>query len=255
MSQDNIRQILQWYDDFTENDHVKIFDKEEFLYREYTVMQPLQRRGWITEETIEKARSVPFLARLFDEYQYQELLEMEPRSAKDEKKFQDFVAGKTKQEAILEALRKGITDDSFPNFESFEQVIKDLLRDIKVTPANIKALALAMSEMDKTAEVIRTKKKDKPNEIAGGIVYDKTTKDSEIVKLTEDVEDYFAREVYPHVPDAHYWFDEEKGYGAEIPFTRYFYHYQAPESAEKLLAEFYDLEAELQTLLEELKHD
>ena len=46
-----------------------------------------------------------------------------------------------------------------------------------------------------------------------------------------------------------------KGYGAEIPFTRYFYHYQAPESAEKLLAEFYDLEAELQTLLEELKHD
>ena len=255
LSQDNIRQILQWYDDFTENDHVKIFDKEEFLYREYTVMQPLQRRGWITEETIEKARSVPFLARLFDEYQYQELLEMEPRSAKDEKKFQDFVAGKTKQEAILEALRKGITDDSFPNFESFEQVIKDLLRDIKVTPANIKALALAMSEMDKTAEVIRTKKKDKPNEIAGGIVYDKTTKDSEIVKLTEDVEDYFAREVYPHVPDAHYWFDEEKGYGAEIPFTRYFYHYQAPESAEKLLAEFYDLEAELQTLLEELKHD
>lgn len=255
LSQDNIRQILQWYDDFKENDHVKIFDKNEFLYREYTVMQPLQRRGWITEETIEKAKSVSFLARLFDEYQYQELLEMEPRSAKEEKELQDFKVGKVKQEAILDALRKGITDDSYPNFESFVQVIKDLLGDIKVTPTNIKALAQAMSEMDKTAEIIRTKKKDKPNEIAGGIVYDKTTKDSEIVKLTEDVEDYFAREVYPHVPDAHYWFDEEKGYGAEIPFTRYFYHYQAPESAEKLLAEFYDLEAELQTLLEELKHD
>ena len=255
LSQDNIRQILQWYDDFTENDHVKIFDKNEFLYREYTVMQPLQRRGYITKETIEKAKSVPFLAKLFDEYQYQELLEMEPRSAKDEKKLQDFEAGKAKQETILDALGEGITDDSYPNFEVFVQVIKDLLGDIKVTPANINALALAMSEMDKTAEVIRTKKKDKPNEIADGIVYDKTTKDSEIVKLTEDVEDYFAREVYPHVPDAHYWFDEEKGYGAEIPFTRYFYQYQAPESAEKLLAEFYDLEAELQTLLEELKHD
>jgi N-6 DNA methylase len=255
LSQDNIRQILQWYDDFKENDHVKIFDKNEFLYREYTVMQPLQRRGWITEETIEKAKSVSFLARLFDEYQYQELLEMEPRSAKEEKKLQDFEVGKVKQEAILDALRKGITDDSYPNFESFVQVIKDLLGDIKVTPTNIKALAQAMSEMDKTAEIIRTKKKDKPNEIAGGIVYDKMTKDSEIVKLTEDVEDYFAREVYPHVPDAHYWFDEKKGYGAEIPFTRYFYQYQAPESAEKLLAEFYDLEAELQTLLEELKHD
>jgi len=255
LSQDNIRQILQWYDDFTENDHVKIFDKEEFLYREYTVMQPLQRRGKINEETIEKAKSVPFLAKLFDEYQYQELQEMEPRSAKDEKKLQDFEAGKAKQEAILDALGEGIAKESYPNFESFVQVIKDLLGDIKVTPANINALALAMSEMDKTAEVIRTKKKDKPNEIADGIVYDKTTKDSEIVKLTENVEVYFAREVYPHVPDAHYWFDEKKGYGAEIPFTRYFYHYQAPESADKLLAEFYDLEAELQTLLEELKHD
>lgn len=255
LSQDNIRQILQWYDNFTENDHVKIFDKEEFLYREYTVMQPLQRRGWITEETIEKAKSAPFLAKLFDEYQYQELLEMEPRSAKDEKKLQDFEAGKAKQEAILDALRKGISKETYPNFEIFVQVIKDLLGDIKVTPANINALALAMSEMDKTAEVIRTNKKDKPNEIADGIVYDKTTKDSEIVKLTEDVEAYFAREVYPHVPDAHYWFDEEKGYGAEIPFTRYFYQYKAPESAEKLLAEFYDLEAELQTFLEELKHD
>lgn len=158
LSQDNIRQILQWYDDFTENDHVKIFDKNEFLYREYTVMQPLQRRGWITEETIEKAKSVPFLAKLFDEYQYQELLEMEPRSAKDEKKLQDFEAGKAKQEAILDALGKGITDDSFPNFESFVQVIKDLLGDIKVTPANINALALAMSEMtrrQKSSEPIR----------------------------------------------------------------------------------------------------
>ena len=84
--------------------------------------------------------------------------------------------GRTSKKLSLEALREGITEDSFPNFESFVQVIKDLLGDIKVTPANINALALAMSEMDKTAEVIRTKKKDKPNEIAGGIVYDKTTK-------------------------------------------------------------------------------
>ncbi len=134
------------------------------------------------------------------------------------KKLQDFVAGKTKQESILTALAKGSSDKTYPNFENFAQVIKDLLGEFKLTPANVNALALAMSEMDKTAEVIRTKRKDKPNEIADGIVYDKTTKDSEIVKMTEDVETYFAREVYPHVPDAHYWFDEEKGYGAEIPF-------------------------------------
>ncbi|MFR9119794.1 MAG: hypothetical protein ACLVJN_02920 [Streptococcus parasanguinis] len=87
----------------------------------------MQRRGYITEETIEKAKSVPFLAKLFDEYQHQELLEMEPRSAKDEKKLQDFEVGKAKQEVILDALREGITDDSYPNFESFVQTHKDLL--------------------------------------------------------------------------------------------------------------------------------
>ena len=109
--------------------------------------------------------------------------------------------------------------------------------------------------MDKTAEVITTtKKKDKLGEIADGIVYDKTTKDSEIVKLSEEVEAYFEREVYPHVPDAHYWWEENK-LGAEIPFTRYFYQYQAPEKAEDLLKQFYDLEDQLQALLEELKHD
>ncbi len=70
--------------------------------------------------------------------------------------------------------------------------------------------------MDKTAEVITTKKKDKLGEVADGVVYDKTTKDSEIVKLSEEVEAYFDREVYPHVPDAHYWWEENK-LGAEIP--------------------------------------
>ena len=86
LSEDNIRQIIQWYHNFEENDHVKIFDNKEFLYKEYIVMQPLQRRGRITEDTIEKVKSVPFVAKLYDEYQYQELLEMEPRTANDEKK-------------------------------------------------------------------------------------------------------------------------------------------------------------------------
>jgi len=106
-----------------------------------------------------------------------------------------------------------------------------------------------MSKMDKTAKVIHTKRKDKVAEVADGIIYDKTTKDSEIIKLVEDVVEYFESEVYPHVPDAHYW-DEEKN-GAEIPFTRYFYEYQEPEPAESLLNEFEKLEAELNKLLEE----
>jgi len=254
LSQDNIKDILKWYHDFEENDRVKIFDSKEFLYKEYLVMQPLQRRGEITEKSLDSIQSVQFFAKLFDEYKYQELLEMEPRTAKQDKELQKLEEGRKKQEEILQALRQGLSEATYPNFETFTAVLKDLLSEIKLTPANLNALALAMSEMDKTAEVITTKKKDKLGEIADGIVYDKTTKDSEIVKLSEDVEAYFEREVYPHVPDAHYWWEENK-LGAEIPFTRYFYQHQAPEKAEDLLKQFYDLEDQLQALLEDLKHD
>ena len=254
LSQDNIKDILKWYHDFAENNRVKIFDSKEFLYKEYLVMQPLQRRGEITEKSLESVQSVQFFAKLFDEYKYQELLEMEPRTAKQDKELQKLEEGRIKQEEILQALRQGLSEATYPNFETFTVVLKDLLSEVKLTPANLNALALAMSEMDKTAEVITTKKKDKLGEIADGIVYDKTTKDSEIVKLSEEVETYFEREVYPHVPDAHYWWEENK-LGAEIPFTRYFYQYQAPEKAEDLLKQFYDLEDQLQALLEDLKHD
>jgi type I restriction enzyme M protein len=254
LSQDNIKDILKWYHDFAENDRVKIFDSKEFLYKEYLVMQPLQRRGEITEKSLESVQSVQFFTKLFDEYKYQELLEMEPRTAKQDKELKKLEEGREKQEEILQALRQGLSEATYPNFETFTAVLKDLLSEVKLTPANLNALALAMSEMDKTAEVITTKKKDKLGEIADGIVYDKTTKDSEIVKLSEEVETYFEREVYPHVPDAHYWWEENK-LGAEIPFTRYFYQYQAPEKAEDLLKQFYDLEDQLQALLEDLKHD
>ena len=254
LSQDNIKDILKWYHDFAENDRVKIFDSKEFLYKEYLVMQPLQRRGEITEKSLESVQSVQFFAKLFDEYKYQELLEMEPRTAKQDKELQKLEEGRIKQEEILQALRQGLSEATYPNFETFTAVLKDLLSEIKLTPANLNAIALAMSEMDKTAEVITTKKKEKLGEIADGIVYDKTTKDSEIVKLSEEVETYFEREVYPHVPDAHYWWEENK-LGAEIPFTRYFYQYQAPEKTEDLLKQFYDLEDQLQALLEDLKHD
>lgn len=254
LSQDNIKDILKWYHDFEENDRVKIFDSKEFLYKEYLVMQPLQRRGEITEKSLDSIQSVQFFAKLFDEYKYQELLEMEPRTAKQDKELQKLEEGRKKQEEILQALRQGLSEATYPNFETFTAVLKDLLSEVKLTPANLNAIALAMSEMDKTAEVITTKKKDKLGEIADGIVYDKTTKDSEIVKLSEEVESYFEREVYPYVPDAHYWWEENK-LGAEIPFTRYFYQYQAPEKAEDLLKQFYDLEDQLQALLEDLKHD
>ena len=81
------------------------------------------------------------------------------------------------------------------------------------------------------------------------MLYDKETKDTEIVKWDESIEDYMAREVLPHIPDAVAFFEENLDAkkpvvktGAEIPFTRYFYKYQQPIPSEELEAKFMELE-------------
>jgi type I restriction enzyme M protein len=81
------------------------------------------------------------------------------------------------------------------------------------------------------------------------------------MKLDMDVEDYFRKEVYPHVPDARYVYEygeegklplfpgkqsaaalNKEKIGAEFPFTRYFYEYKEPEKADVLLERFMEME-------------
>lgn len=68
-----------------------------------------------------------------------------------------------------------------------------------------------------------------------------------------------AREVLPHIPDAKAFFEEDLSKktpviktGAEIPFTRYFYKYQQPESSEKLEQDFLALEASVSERIKKL---
>ena len=50
--------------------------------------------------------------------------------------------------------------------------------------------------------------------------------------LNEDVDEYFKREVLPHVPDA--WIDHEKTkVGYEIPFNRHFYVFKPPRDLQR----------------------
>ena len=56
---------------------------------------------------------------------------------------------------------------------------------------------------------------------------DSSLRDTENVPLTEDVGEYFKREVLPHAPDA--WIDPDKTkVGYEIPFNRHFYVFKPP---------------------------
>ena len=87
----------------------------------------------------------------------------------------------------------------------------------------------------------------------GKPVADAELRDTENVPLREDVEEYFKREVLPYAPNA--WIDEKKTkIGYEIPMTRYFYEYQAPEKTEDIMARITALEQEISVSLQALFH-
>ena len=65
--------VTKLYAEFAENEYCKIYDNEEFIYREYTVMQPLQRSYAITEERIEAMLSKGALSSLYDQAKVNEL--------------------------------------------------------------------------------------------------------------------------------------------------------------------------------------
>ena len=95
---------------------------------------------------------------------------------------------------------------------------------------------------DENGEFVLKKGKKQP---------DSSLRDTENVPLKEDIDEYFKREVLPFVPDA--WIDEKKSkVGYEIPFTRYFYKYEAPKPSDEIMAEILELEKELEGSLEEI---
>lgn len=82
---------------------------------------------------------------------------------------------------------------------------------------------------------------------------DVSLRDTENVPLAEDIDAYFAREVLPYAPDA--WVDTKKTkVGYEIPMTRYFYEYEAPESVDVIASRIINLEVEITASLNALFH-
>lgn len=258
IDRDSMTTITELYANFEETPNSKIFSNEEFMYREYSVWQPLQRRAVLNEESIEKLRTSAYFtsnSSIFSEAEFEQLAEMNPRSAADEKKYQKYLAGRKFAEDVLAILEANKSDKVYMDYAAFEAALKKLLSEVEgYSASRLTAIAMVLSEMDKTAVVQKDKK--------GNIIIDPTTKDTEIIKLTKDPEEYFQEEVYPHVPDAiwKYEYDPAKGKsltnkekeGAEFPFTRFFYEYKAPEKADDLLAQFMELEKSLAAKIAQL---
>ena len=219
----DIEKICELYDGFEHHDNddeapalSKVFANSEFGYRTITVERPLQLRFHITEDTAELVLATKTIAKL-------------PESD---------------QEAIRTALT-GLVDRSWTNRDAFVTELRAALKAAgmaKVGAPVIKNIWTSIGEHDPEADVITTKGNPEP---------DTSLRDTENVPLSEDIEDYFAREVLPHVPDA--WIDHDKTRtGYEIPFTRHFYRYTPPRPLDEIQKDLRELVTEIQAMLAEV---
>ena len=128
----------------------------------------------------------------------------------------------------------------FGDFREVKQGDTPISRIFKNEDFGYRTITVERPLRDEAGNVVvgtKGKQKGKPQP-------DTSLRDTENVPLGEDVEEYFAREVLPHAPDA--WIDHDKTkVGYEIPFNRHFYVFKPPRP----LAE---IDAELKTVTDKI---
>ncbi|MEZ9182615.1 N-6 DNA methylase [Vibrio splendidus] len=222
LTEESIDTIVKTYGQFAENTFSKIFDYKEFGYRRITVERPLKLAIYPKDE-------------------------LRIEALKADKAWIKF--GETLQQAVLEALAS-FTEEKLLSRDTFLKEFIVKLNGLKLTAAQQKLIVKHLGEHDDEAEVCKVKGKVEANA---------DLRDNENVPLTETVEEYFAREVLPHVPDA--WIDTKKTdeldsevgvVGYEIPFNRHFYVYEPPRALEAIDADLDAVSAEIMQLLSEV---
>ena len=138
-------------------------------------------------------------------------------------------------------------EGSFDNMSAFLKAVGIK----KLGKGALKALLACFGERDGDAQPVLDDK--------GNVQADSDLREFENVPLNQSIDDYFAREVLPHVPDA--WIDTGKTdakdgqvgiVGYEINFNRYFYVYQSPRALAEIDADLKAVEAEIAALLGEV---
>jgi len=215
----------------------KIFDNEDFGYNKITVERPLRLNFQASAERI---------ALLDDIKAFQKIAESDKKN--ETIRQQEIEAGIKRQNAIktmLEDLQKATAGKLFKGRIAFLKELKaiDQKSGVRLSAPELKAVLEALSEKDETAEICTDAK--------GNPEPDSDLRDTENVPLKENIEDYFKREVLPHVPDA--WIDYSKTkVGYEIPLNRHFYRYEPPRALEAIAADVKALEGEIVAMLAEI---
>lgn len=257
LSPEDRKKITELYVDFKENEFVKIYDNTEFIYREYTTMRPMHRNYSLSNERIGSMIQKGVLSSIYDENKVFEFENsLGTLNEKQKKQLEKFKNNKKQYDEIIAELREHASDKLFMSRVSFENYIKEL--GLTIEKKILQKIIDGLSEIDDKAKIQKDKK--------GNVIYDKETKDTEIVKWDESIDDYMAREVLPYVSDSKAFFEgndenasfeEDRGQkvikiGAEIPFTRYFYKYKQPEKSELLEEQFNSMESDLQNKIKAL---
>lgn len=257
LSPEDRKKITELYVDFKENEFVKIYDNTEFIYREYTTMRPMHRNYSLSNERIGSMIQKGVLSSIYDENKVFEFENsLGTLNEKQKKQLEKFKNNKEQYDEIIAELREHASGKLFMSRVSFENYIKEL--GLTIEKKILQKIIDGLSEIDDKAEIQKDKK--------GNVIYDKETKDTEIVKWDESIDDYMAREVLPYVSDSKAFFEgndenasfeEDRGQkvikiGAEIPFTRYFYKYKQPEKSELLEEQFNSMESDLQNKIKAL---
>ncbi len=215
----------------------KIFDNDDFGYNKITVERPLRLNFQASDERI---------ARIEEQKAFIGLVESTKKNKAIQQ--QEIEAGKKKQGTIrkfLRTLKEETSGQLFKSRADFLATVKSLDHklDMRLSAQEIKAILAALSERDETANICTDKN--------GNPEPDLELRDTENVPLKKNIDDYFKREVLPHVPDA--WIDHSKTkVGYEIPLNRHFYQYEPPRPLEEIEADIRGLESEIVTLLAEV---
>ncbi|WP_206510376.1 SAM-dependent DNA methyltransferase [Rhodococcus sp. BGS-1C] len=219
---EDIKLICQLYDDFRHDDKPdepalsKVFDNNDFGYRTITVERPLQLSFHVHEGTADQVLASKAIAKL----------------------------SAAEQQAVRDAFTE-LTGGSWSNRDTFIAGVKIALKSAgmpKPAVSVVKSIWTTVGQYDPGADVVTTKGKPE---------VDSSLRDTENVPMSEDIEEYFAREVLPHVPDA--WIDLGKTKtGYEIPFTRHFYRYTPPRPLDEIQKDLRGLVSEIQILLAEV---
>ncbi len=238
---DKAKEILALHRALTESEHCRIYPTTHFGYRKITVERPLRLNFQASAERIGRLdRESAFAASATSK-------KKDPKA-----KAKEEAAGRDLQESIRGMLR-ALPADIYKNRGPFLAALKAaaMRADVKLAAPLQKAILSALSERDETAEVCR--------DADGNAEPDPDLRDTENVPLAESVEEYFAREVKPYVPDA--WVDagrrdrkdgEGGVVGYEINFNRYFYRYEPPRPLEEIEADIKAVEHDILTLLREV---